>query len=432
MEACMNYKVLIKQCDNPRRAAVIAEEVARRAGVAPEAVRLALLENAICIKQRAQQREAMLLKEAFEAVGAEVDFVEEMAPPNSQLIDDEELEDVDGRILTEEEFMERLNGRMDIFRVEKDDRLRRIEAACLVAGIASGIWMTKHEMALAVDTDFYAKIPQELAVHMLKPQEVAAVLQPKKPEPKNTNVAVSSEKKTLTKNHSTGQGGEHGGGGDPRERVTKKGVLGLLSGKVTGKSIASADIFGQGGFATDIDAIIAGSNGLKQGGGGGVGRLKEKGIGYGSGAGSGMGGSGGIEDIMGSLMPSASDLKLAHHEFKHTLLDLTGPQAIPTSGIMIGGRSRASIMRVVMQNITALRYAYNKRLREKPSLKGKITCKFAIDEFGKIVFCEMTESTIFDPMLEAEIVAKIRAWVFDKIDKPGDITEVVYPFAFSQ
>ena len=428
----MNYKVLIKQCENPRRAAVIAEEVARRAGVAPEAVRLALLENAICIKQRAQQREAMLLKEAFEAVGAEVDFVEEMAPPHSPVIDDEELEDADGRILTEEEFMERLNGRMDIFRVEKDDRLRRIEDACLVAGIASGIWMTKHEMAPAVDTDFYTKIPQEVSVRMLPPE--AAPELPKKPEQKNMNVAVQSEKKTLTKDHSIGHGGEHGGGGDVRARVTKMGVLGILAQKVTGKSIASADIFGKDGFAKDIDVIISGTNGLKSDGSGGVGRRRETGIGFQTGVGSGTGGtgSGGIEDIMGSLMPSASDLKLAHHEFKHTLLDLTGPGAMPTSGIMIGGRSRASIMHVVMQNITVLRYAYNKRLREKPSLKGKIACKFAIDEFGKIVFCEMTETTIFDPMLEAEIVAKIHTWVFDKIDKPGDITEVVYPFAFSQ
>jgi hypothetical protein len=44
----------------------------------------------------------------------------------------------------------------------------------------------------------------------------------------------------------------------------------------------------------------------------------------------------------------------------------------------------------------------------------------------------MTGSTIFDPSLEAEVVTKIRAWVFEKIDKPGDMTEVVYPVAFSQ
>jgi len=85
-----------------------------------------------------------------------------------------------------------------------------------------------------------------------------------------------------------------------------------------------------------------------------------------------------------------------------------------------------------MQNLAALRYAYNKRLREKPGLKGKITVKFAIDEFGKVIFCEVLESTMGDSELEATVVDKIKRWVFEKIDKPGDVTEVVYPFVFSQ
>jgi TonB family protein len=89
-------------------------------------------------------------------------------------------------------------------------------------------------------------------------------------------------------------------------------------------------------------------------------------------------------------------------------------------------------MRVVMQNLAALRYAYNKRLREKPGLNGKVTVKFAIDEFGKVIFCEAVESTIGDPVFEEVVVSKIKRWVFEKIDKPGDVTEVIYPFVFSQ
>jgi TonB family protein len=85
-----------------------------------------------------------------------------------------------------------------------------------------------------------------------------------------------------------------------------------------------------------------------------------------------------------------------------------------------------------MQNLAALRYAYNKRLREKPGLKGKITVKFAIDEFGKVIFCQVVESTMADAELESTVTSKIRRWVFEKIDKPGDVTEVVYPFVFSQ
>ncbi|MDR0307663.1 MAG: VWA domain-containing protein [Chitinispirillales bacterium] len=59
------------------------------------------------------------------------------------------------------------------------------------------------------------------------------------------------------------------------------------------ESVASADIFGKGGSATDIDAVLLGADGIKSEGDGGVGRKKgAAGIGYGSGYGSGFGGSG--------------------------------------------------------------------------------------------------------------------------------------------
>jgi TonB family protein len=101
-------------------------------------------------------------------------------------------------------------------------------------------------------------------------------------------------------------------------------------------------------------------------------------------------------------------------------------------GALTGGRSKASIMRVVRQNLAALRYAYNKRLQEKPGLKGKVTVKFAIDEFGKVIFCSVVSTTMNDNNFESTVVEKIRRWGFGKIDKPGDVTEVIYPFVFSQ
>jgi hypothetical protein len=99
-----------------------------------------------------------------------------------------------------------------------------------------------------------------------------------------------------------------------------------------------------------------------------------------------------------------------------------------------GGRSRASIMRVVMQKIGSLRDAYNRKLRSSPGIKGKIAVKYAIDEFGHVVFAEIvpTETTINDPALQNEFVVIIKSWQFGRISKPGDITEVVYPFALSQ
>jgi TonB family protein len=170
------------------------------------------------------------------------------------------------------------------------------------------------------------------------------------------------------------------GGGDPRARVTDIGVLGIVSDQVKGKTVASADIFGKGGFATDIDAI-----------------LREK---------------------------DARDQVL-----RKKAINVSSPDFL-TGGSLLGGRSRASIQRVVMRNMAALRNNYNKRLREKPELAGKITVKFAIDEFGKVLFAQVLESTMNDAELETAVVAGVKSLRFEEMDKPGDVTEVTYPFIF--
>jgi len=337
--------------------------------------------------------------------------------------DDEEP----GRVLTDAEYSQKMRERADIFTFEGDSRLRNIQVVCLILAILAGLYLSTREI-VAVATDFFEKIPEERVAKLVK-EDVTATLDKKEEEKKEEEKL--NDKKKLKPSKSKGKGGMTGGGGDPRARVTQKGVLGIISGQIKGKSVASADIFGKGGFATDIDAILQGVGGLKAGGSGGVGRKGVAGIGYGAGYGSGFGGSGagGIDDLIGGLMggDGGGGLNLK----KRGSLKISAPQ-FTKGGALTGGRSKASIMRVVMQNLAALRYAYNKRLREKPGLKGKITVKFAIDEFGKVIFCQVVESTMGDSELEKIVTGKIRRWVFEKIDKPGDVTEVVYPFVFSQ
>ena len=311
-----------------------------------------------------------------------------------------------------------------------------------MCGVIFGIWLSSVEI-VKVATDFYQKVPEERMAKLMRGQELPETLQKKTEEEKRKEKEAEELKekekekektdvKKMKESKSKGSGGTFGGGGDPRARVTRTGVLGIISGQVKGKTVASADLFGKGGFATGIDAILSGVGGLKAGGGGGSGRKGAAGIGYGAGYGSGFGGSGagGIDDLIGNLMggdEGGSSLELK----KRGSLKISAPDFLKGASLT-GGRSKASIMRVVMQNIAALRYAYNKRLREKPGLKGKITVKFAIDEFGKVIFSQIIESTMADQELEAAVTDKIKRWVFEKIDKPGDVTEVVYPFVFSQ
>ena len=100
--------------------------------------------------------------------------------------------------------------------------------------------------------------------------------------------------------------------------------------------------------------------------------------------------------------------------------------------VLIGGRSKEQIMKVIMENFGEMRYQYNKRLQSEPELHGKIKTKFAVDENGKVIFCEIIESDLGDPYFEAKVTSMIKKWKFEKIDKPGDVTEVIYPFIFSQ
>lgn len=440
----MKYKVLIKKCEDPQRASRIAEEIARWSGSTADVVYGVITQKPVCIRKEAEKDEALRLKGQFEAVGAEVELVAiggGVAPvtavaagntaatmkPSANKSDDDD--DEPGRVLTDAEYTQRLRERADIFASDRDTRLRNIELVSLILGVLFGIYLSTREI-VTVQSDFFEKIPEERVAKLVK-EEISATLEEKKKEEKKPEEELKKEKKSIKPKKNQGSGGMQGGGGDPRARVTHKGVLGIISGQIKGKSVASADIFGKGGFATDIDAILSGVGGLKSGGSGGVGRKGVAGIGYGAGYGSGFGGSGagGIDDLIDGLMGGDGggglDLK------KRGSLKITSAEFMKGAALT-GGRSKASIMRVVMQNIAALRHAYNKRLREKPGLKGKVTVKFAIDEYGKVIFCQVVESTMGDADLESEIAAKIRRWIFEKIDKPGDVTEVVYPFVFSQ
>jgi hypothetical protein len=439
----VKYKVLIKKCDDAAKAVRIAGEIARWSGSPLETVLTTLVTKPICVRQEAEEQEALKIKAQFEAVGAEVMLVslpgsqplpssrasKSFVASKSNSSTDEDEDDDDGLLLSDQDYAKVLSGRKDIFVIEKDTRLRNLEAVFMVIAIVFGFWLSTMEV-VKVATDFYQKVPEERIAKLIK-QDLPETLQ-KEDKKKEKKEEIKTDVKKLKESKSKGAGGTTGGGGDPRARVTRQGVLGIISGQVKGKTVASADLFGKGGFATGIDAVLQGVGGLKSGGGGGAGRKGAAGIGYGAGYGSGFGGSGagGIDDLIGNLMSGdegGSGLELK----KRGSLKISAPDFLK-GGSLTGGRSKASIMRVVMQNLAALRYAYQKRLRDKPGLKGKITVKFAIDEFGKVIFSQVTESTMADPELETAVADKIKRWVFEKIDKPGDVTEVIYPFVFSQ
>ncbi|MCL1946215.1 MAG: TonB family protein [Chitinivibrionia bacterium] len=81
--------------------------------------------------------------------------------------------------------------------------------------------------------------------------------------------------------------------------------------------------------------------------------------------------------------------------------------------------------------MASINYAYNQRLKDNPGMQGRVTVKWAIDEFGNVISCKLVGTTINDDTFEEKVLAIIRTWSFGKIDIPGDVTEVEYPFVLT-
>jgi TonB family protein len=95
-------------------------------------------------------------------------------------------------------------------------------------------------------------------------------------------------------------------------------------------------------------------------------------------------------------------------------------------------RSKSSLLIVIDLNKRNLRKVYAKRWAENPDLQGTMYVRISIDENGKVVSCKNEKSTLNDQIFENTVLKRVKLWNFGKINNPGDITEIVYPFTFSQ
>jgi TonB family protein len=138
------------------------------------------------------------------------------------------------------------------------------------------------------------------------------------------------------------------------------------------------------------------------------------------------GGTGGVDGLAGLMGGGGGNM-----QFERRAAPKVREPAAATGAGLTGGRSRAEIMRVVRQNMASLQHAYNQRLRDNPGMQGRVTVKWAIDEFGNVIHASLVSSTIDDNTFEQTVVSRIRGWVFGRINIPGDVTEVEYPFVFT-
>lgn len=449
----MPYKITVAQCSNEQQAKFFIDLLSALTSFDKEEAKKNLLLGSIVITSDSAPQQIEVICNTIRNMGAQISFqeekpviVEEIVPPTPEEVrpplqeaekkvpkrivvppTGEEDEDADYPS-NADNLIRNVDRRKDIFVVQSERNMLGTVLVAMVLGVGFGFWINTVEF-INTSPDFFEKLPPERVAKLVI--DIPKIKEEKKEVEKQKK---RNEEKTLEdrkdRPKSGGGGGGAGGKGDPRVKVTQKGVLGIISGKVKGRSVYGRDVLAsQGSFVKDIDAILENIGGLKQGGRGGVGRRGLAGVGYGQGyGGGGFGdGSGGIDGLLGGILGGGSDVVSLK---KKGTLKVEAPKTI-SAGPMSGGRTQESIMRVVMQHIAGLRYSYNKRLKEKPTMKGKVTVRFSIDAAGNVVDCRIVTSSMNDNQLEEEITSQIMRWRFDPVDKPG-VAVVEYPFAFSQ
>ncbi len=222
-----------------------------------------------------------------------------------------------------------------------------------------------------------------------------------------------------------------------RSQVSKMGVLGVLTGRGTaGRKTAGAGISVlqlDAELQRDLESMLADISGIttsssvEANGGGAVFGGTEPDSDR-------IGIEGQLQDAIGSEPIQVSSLGAAGAK---PFGALDGSDAGKTSGSQTEEyvapeqreeRSTRTISRVVAVHTGAIRYAYNRELRKKPSLRGKIVLTFTISPEGDVTECRIEETAMNWPPLENSLVKMVRTWRFPKIPE-GDVT-VSYPLVF--
>jgi TonB family protein len=95
-------------------------------------------------------------------------------------------------------------------------------------------------------------------------------------------------------------------------------------------------------------------------------------------------------------------------------LDSRGPTRTGSSGK--AARSREEIELVFDRNKGAIYGLYNRALRERAELQGKLVLEFTVAPTGEVTMCRVVSSELNDPDLESKIVARVRLFHFDAKD----------------
>jgi TonB family protein len=215
-----------------------------------------------------------------------------------------------------------------------------------------------------------------------------------------------------------------------QERITKAAVLSILSGKgpgTTGRAVgktgggAGRDRFA--GFG-DLDSRLGSIEGLTKFDGK-KGEFNRDGAPPPSTKGDAVAATNGIENMVKGFQNAK-----AGAASKMGVADLERTTQTDRSAKFTGNRSPSDVASFIAKKQSTVSLLYEERLKSNPALEGKVTVVMVIEEDGTVsdVSVMRSESTLDDPDFIAELLRRIKRWIFPP--SSGGPVEMKSPFVF--
>jgi len=260
---------------------------------------------------------------------------------------------------------------------------------------------------------FIMKTPDEIM------QESMADVQSTLPTSESEGEASKKEKEA--KPSSSKRSSRRRAGGRRGNPAASSGLLSLIGGTGTAsKSSSVVDALVDKGLVSDLKNILGTGTNLKVSGKGTKDELDplDQLI--------GTGGSGGIDDFLASMDTDVEEVTLQ----KQATVNLSRATSKSGSQEALGQRSEQSVMSIVNSRMGRITWLYEKYLKIKPNLSGKVTVEFTIAANGFVTTARVIESTVNHPGLERDILNLVKRLKFDQI--PSGSATFVFPFHFKK
>jgi TonB family protein len=113
------------------------------------------------------------------------------------------------------------------------------------------------------------------------------------------------------------------------------------------------------------------------------------------------------------------------------LLILSGCKTVPVqppSEEVSAGMDKEAIRATIRENLVPIRHCYEKELKTKPKLKGKLVLEWDVEDKGKVTSVTVKQSV--DPSVDHCIAEVIKSAKFPEPPK-GQIGRIAFPFIFT-